>query len=387
MVKAFCAQQSIRIMNLILMSLQILLYGRESRKFSPKRICVYRNGNIGEFFCTLPAFWAIRKKYPDAEITLLSSPGKRGGISAKDVLLDTECVDNIKLYYTDEMADWSGKRAFISRMRRENYDYFIQIPSVGSSFKVQLRNLLFFRLMGFRRASGFYVSISPLFPRAQLFLEHDSEEERCVKHLPFESSKPLDFSYTVPASDCRMVESILAEPIFNGKKPILAVAFAGKWAIKSWPKEYFAEIIERWQREYDGVAVLLGGGKEKEQAEHIRSLLPENCKQRTYNLCDTLAIQQSVLFLKHCKLLLSVDTGTAHMAPLSGVPSIIMQATACYKGQWEPYGDNIRTLRKEQPCTPCFLENCPRSDKYAVCMQEITPQEVWHNIVELVGND
>ncbi len=53
-----------------------------------KKILVYRIGHLGDTLVSLPAFWAIRKAYPKAHITLLtnSNPHNPNYILAQNVL-------------------------------------------------------------------------------------------------------------------------------------------------------------------------------------------------------------------------------------------------------------------------------------------------------------
>ena len=53
-------------------------------KSAPKNILIYKIGNIGDIVCAVPSFMAIRQYYPEAKITLLSSPGKRDVPGAKE---------------------------------------------------------------------------------------------------------------------------------------------------------------------------------------------------------------------------------------------------------------------------------------------------------------
>ena len=86
MLKQWLVLGILNMQNFVLHILKFMIYARNSRAFSPKHICVYRIGNIGDLLCTVPALWQIRSKYPEAKITLLSSPGKKGAISARAVL-------------------------------------------------------------------------------------------------------------------------------------------------------------------------------------------------------------------------------------------------------------------------------------------------------------
>ena len=67
--------------------------GSGRRPATAQHVCVFRTGNVGDITCVLPAIHAVREAYPEARLTLLTSPGPRGMPSAVDVLEGAEWVD------------------------------------------------------------------------------------------------------------------------------------------------------------------------------------------------------------------------------------------------------------------------------------------------------
>ena len=59
--------------NLLLQSIASFLFKKS--KPDPKRIIVYKTGNIGDIACAVPALIAIRRANPNAHICLITSPG------------------------------------------------------------------------------------------------------------------------------------------------------------------------------------------------------------------------------------------------------------------------------------------------------------------------
>ena len=93
-----------------------------------QNILIYKIGNIGDIVCAVPSFIAIRRAYPEAKITLLTSPGQEGAIGAKELLMGVWYLDELKVYYAEDIDSWRKKINFIRDLRKEHYDLFIQIP-------------------------------------------------------------------------------------------------------------------------------------------------------------------------------------------------------------------------------------------------------------------
>lgn len=384
MLKAKFVQAWMKLQNVVLCCLKWLVYTSKPKDFQPKHICVYRIGNIGDLLCTIPALWQIRRHYPQAKITLLSSPGKRGAVSAGHVLQGIACLDDIQLYYNDDVHEWKKFKAFRKRLQAMDFDYFLQIPVLGASFSSQVRNMFFFRFVGFSYADSFYVSGSALFSKAQMdYLERPKEVERCLRQLPFPHDDTVDFSFAVCEEDQTVIRTVMQEKLQEDmQRPLMAISFSGKRRVQRWPLANFSEIAERWIREKDGCVVVIGGKGEQAEAEVILQGLTAAAQKHAFNFCGVYSITQSMGFLQQCRLLVTIDTGTAHMAPVTGVPCIDLCSAYNLPNQWYAYGEQVRILRKDQPCSPCGAMTCPYGQD-ARCMRAIEPDDVWQQIMEL----
>ena len=374
---------SLKIQNIILDIMSRFIYKQKPQVWEPKNICVYRIGNIGDLLCTIPALWQIRHHYPNAKITLLSSPGKKGAISAQHVLQGFKCVDDIQLYYQEDIRGLDKIKKFRVWLKSFEFDYFIQIPAVGTRFLQQVKALVFFRLTGIKCADGFYLSTSNLFPEIQMkYLQPPTEVERCMIHLPFTADHCVKFGFCPSERDLVIVERCLKEIRGSSSGPLAALSFFGKKATQRWPLNYFADIAQRWVMEQKGITVLIGGVTESVMADEIIENIPGKFRADVINLCGRFTIQQSMCFLQRCQLLVSIDTGTAHMAAIADVPCVGIYSAYNLPYQWYAYGKNIRILRKNLICSPCMKNEC-KYGRFAKCMEAISPEEVWQQIMEL----
>ena len=383
MFKAELLQMYLYLENVILKTIHFFLYGQRPEDFRPKHICIYRIGNIGDILCTIPALWAIRRKYPEARLTLLSSAGSKGGVSARDVLGEIGCLDAIELYDREDISrDKIG--AFKKRIKALDFDYFIQIPALGSSFKVQVRNMFFFRAMGFKIADGFFVSISSKWQRAraQLQIMRPKEEERCLRGLPFQAGEEYELDYGLSGEDREIVAGRLREEYGNELPPIMAISFVSKIPLHAWLDERWAMLAQKWLAETGGSVALIGGKQQYRQAEEIIAKIKTDVPEQVKNFCGTFTIKQSMAFLEKVSVLATVDTGTAHMATYSRIPCVVVQPGSEYPNGWWPLGEDKRVIRYDQPCSPCLRQECLYGAP-AKCMSSITLEEVWQNVWEL----
>src|ERR1700719_1077506 len=153
-----------------------------------RRILVYRIGNIGDILVTLPTLSAIRAKFPDAHIALLTSPGRSGAPGAEHILPMGEWYDELLVYFTPEVRSWKGGARLLHRLREGKFDLFIELPNQQSRPRDEVRNMIVARLAGCRHAVGFAVSQHALFLREQTLLPQVREAERIYRSVSEELS-------------------------------------------------------------------------------------------------------------------------------------------------------------------------------------------------------
>lgn len=79
-----------------------------SRPKNVKRLCIHRVGQIGDMVCALPAMKAVRQHFPDAEITLLTSPGARGNPGIAGLAEALPWLDHVEIYHAEDVATRDG---------------------------------------------------------------------------------------------------------------------------------------------------------------------------------------------------------------------------------------------------------------------------------------
>jgi ADP-heptose:LPS heptosyltransferase len=79
-------------------------------------------------------------------------------------------------------------------------------------------------------------------------------------------------------------------------------------------------------------------------------------------------------FLASARLVLSVDSGPAHLAAIQGVPVLSLFSGTNRAPQWAPRGREVQVIQAPGiPCSPCELSVCPYGN---ACMKAIDPATV-----------
>ena len=92
-------------------------------------------------------------------------------------------------------------------------------------------------------------------------------------------------------------------------------------------------------------------------------------------------LQQLIEELRRCRLLLTNDTGTMHLAALLGVPVVAIFGSTEPR-LTGPLGNGHIILRHHVECSPCFLRKCPIDFR---CMKAVTADEVARAVLSLLA--
>jgi len=147
---------------------------------------------------------------------------------------------------------------------------------------------------------------------------------------------------------------------------------------KRWPLERFAEVIRQVAAEHPQIEwVFFGAPGEAAMGERLSALVGAkegtNLEARFTNLVGKTKMSELIEQLRTCRLLLTNDTGTMHLACALGLPtvSIFGSTEPVLTG---PLGDQHTVIRHHVPCSPCFKRECPFG--HYECLTQVTPEQV-----------
>jgi lipopolysaccharide heptosyltransferase II len=145
---------------------------------------------------------------------------------------------------------------------------------------------------------------------------------------------------------------------------------------KRWLPERFAEVVNAVSQRRECEWMLFGTVRDTRVGEEITGRLEGDFT----NLIGKTTLAELIAALSECRLLLTNDTGTMHLAAFLGVPtvSIFGSTEPALTG---PLGSGNRVLRHHVECSPCFLRDCPIDFR---CMQAVTTGEVVEAVLRML---
>lgn len=304
----------------------ILFFWLRFRRFKePKRILLIRLEHIGDVLLTTPAFRALRKRFPKAQIDVLVRE------FTAPILQKNTSISNIIVWNAPWLSSlgkkdsWSGVRRMILRLRKNKYDLAID-------FHGDPRNILFASKIAKYRVGfgcrGFGFLLNKVVPyKRQHIIDRNLSLAKAVGAGTSDKRMELHLSL----SDERFANSAL-KGISN---PVLIAAGSGRRQ-KNWIDSRWAEVANSLIEKH-GVTIILSGSKGEaeivkciqDQIHHLE--VPQDkrlanrsltCPEKVLNLCGRTTVTQLAAVIKQCKLVLSPDSGPMHIARAINKPLI-----------------------------------------------------------------
>jgi len=160
------------------------------------------------------------------------------------------------------------------------------------------------------------------------------------------------------ASDARAAESFLAAAIGDRRRPIIALAPFASQPKRTLSLPLLAHIARSLRARLGASFVLLGGERQATQANRLAEEIPG-----AVFTCGHLSLWETAALIRRCALVLSSDSGPAHIAAAMRTPVLVL---SCHPAdgasdhpnsplRFAPWGEPSRTrvLQPETAQRPC----------------------------------
>lgn len=321
------------------------------------RILIRAPNWLGDSVIAIPAVRAIKSGRPDAHITI-AAPEKIAAI--------WKLVPEVDEVLSLENRSLFGTVAAIRKQRR--FDVAVLFPN-------SLRVALEVWLAGIPRRAGYR-------GHSRSWLLNQIVPER-KKRGPLEHQvhRYLEFASELGASPEKDRIDMISRPqaATREKTKIGLCAGAEYGPAKRWLPDRFAEAAAAIAAQVSVQWVLFGTSADSEIGSTIEKALGENCQNRI----GQTTLDELISELGACRLLLTNDTGTMHLATLLGVPVVAIFGSTEPR-LTGPLGKRDLVIRHQVECSPCFLRKCPIDFR---CMKAVGVDEVRDAVMSILQTD
>jgi heptosyltransferase-2 len=325
---------------------------------------------------TTPAVMALRKRYPQARISILVRPGIEPVFSGNPAV--NEVISFGKAGYNNSIM---GKMIFARSLKNKKFDLALLFPNSFESALVMWLARIPERLGYATDARRLLLTSPVLVPedrtrRHEIFYYLNLVDHVSRLHLNTDvtdaddhSKKPALF-LKIPEQGESGARRILDRTGLDYSN--LLIGFnpgAAYGPAKCWPVDRFKSLGKALIDMYKGCHILVfGTDKEASVAECICNPLGE----KGHNLAGKTSLAEVMGLISRLDLLVTNDSGLMHIGAALDIPlvAIFGSTNPVTTGPWS---DNSIIVRHELPCSPCLKRMCPTDFK---CMLGIEVEEV-----------
>jgi heptosyltransferase-2 len=341
---------------------------------------------VGDAVMAVPALRELRRILDGSRITLVARPWVAG-------LFDGEGLAD-EIIPVGEGHGWGGSFArFVSEartLRRERFDLAVLLQNAFGA-------ALTARAAGVKRIAGYatdgrgpvlddVIAFEPDYKTTHQVLYYLNIAARLEKLLKGSSS--VDARNARPSLSVRPEEKERARELLassgirligshSGPPRILAInPGATNSRAKRWLVERFAETSDRFAERDGFQTIILGSPGDAEVAQEVA----RRCRSRPVVLAGRTSIAELKAVLACSTLVVSNDTGTAHVSAALGVPTVVVFGPTEHFST-RPLSDAAAVVRHQVECSPCMLKDCPIDHR---CMTRVEVDDVCRAARELL---
>ncbi|KIA98120.1 heptosyltransferase [Flavobacterium sp. KMS] len=326
---------------------------------------------MGDVAMTVPVLRAFVKQYPEVKLTVISRPFFKPFFDG---------IPNLTFFVFDDKERHKGFLGLVrlyKDLKKLHIDAFADLHNVLRSKVVRT----FFALSGKKTA---FVDKAREEKKALM-----RAENKIFKPLPtmFERHKkvfeelgfPFDLSNPVFPTKPILSQEIV-DLIGNKYERLIGIAPFAQYDSKVYPLDLMQEVIAKLAENKNHAILLFGGGKKEIEILDSLSKPYEN----VVNMAGKIKFQQELQLISNLDVMLSMDSGNAHIAAMLGVKVITLWgATHPYAG-FLPFNQSLENAltsdRNQYPKLPTSVYGNKMVEGYEDAMRSISTNEIVQKI-------
>ena len=271
-------------------------------------ICILRLSAIGDVCHTLAVIQAIQRQYPTAEITWII--GKTEAALMKD-------IPNVRLIPYDKKTGWKGIFTLWRELSHKRFDFLLNLQTAFRasilSLGVKAEKKIGFNQDRAREAQWLFTNQKVEMTDSPHVLDGQMMFAKAIGVTDFSAE------WNLPINEQDLV---YAKQFIDPNKKNVLIAPCSSKKEKDWLPERYAEMAN-WLVE-QGVNVLIAGSPseyEMDTANQIQQLAPQSV-----NIAGKTTLKQLAGVIREVDLVISSDSGPAHIATTQHTPVIGLYA-------------------------------------------------------------
>lgn len=348
---------------------------RRTSKPEPRTVLVTKYLGMGSILLATPAVRAIKERYPDCRLTLLTFEENRGFARKLPVF------DDVITIRTSTFLNLAlDTISVLLTIRKQRFDYLLDLE-----FFARYSTIISY-LSGTACRVGYYM---PQIWRGDLlhipvhFNPYRHVSEIFAAQVEAIGIPVTDYTVSrlaVPPDAFTSVKKLLQNVGITENQPLILINInASDLSLeRRWPRQNFIRLMEAVAEKGSVAMLLIGSTEERQYVTDLYDALSSHARQKTLNLAGATDLDQLLALLSMSTLFITNDSGPLHMAAALG------KRTFSFFGPespqlYGPTGDKHDIFYAGIYCSPClnvFNAKKAMCNGDNRCMQAIDPCQV-----------
>jgi len=337
----------------------------------PRKVLIVKLNRLGDTVAFLPTIDAIRKGWPKAHLTFLTTE------IGRELVEGSNLVDEVWVAAIDEIKTFRGFLHWLKIVKKNRFD-----TAIASSDSSSFIALLFF-------LSSIPVRVGFTNPKLSFLFNVKIPFSMDITHTELNLGIVEEFGlspkYTKPkidiSEDDKMcVLQMLNEYGIDESDRFIVLHIGSNRPSRRWLVERFAEVVNFLMEKYPVKIVCIGGEQEKKLVSSLQILVKGN---RIIDVTGKTNIKQLTYLISLAILFIGHSTGPLQIAYMVGTPTISLWGASSpiiWGPVWEK-GKHI-CLQANLDCLGCEQAECPKGT--LECMELISVNMVVKEIPKIL---
>jgi len=323
-----------------------------------ERILIRGTNWLGDAVMTTPAMARLRASFPESHIALLATPLTAG------LFRESRLVNEVIEYRRRE----AGVKAFfdtVGQIRSGGFDVALLFQNAFEAALLASLGGISLRI-GFAEQGRSALLTHKLHRGAEHRNRHQTNDyldivAECERVCLGQNFKPVIEqplpSLVATSAQRQAAREKLQHFAITNHHPLIALnTGATNSRAKCWPADRFAELADRLADDLKAQVILIGGTAEQDYADQVTRLTK---RTGAINLAGETSMSELIGLLAESDLLVSNDTGPAHVAAALGTPTLTIFGPT-NEFETSPTGRRSKLIRADNiECARCMHRDCP----------------------------
>ncbi|MEE9447037.1 MAG: glycosyltransferase family 9 protein [Arenicellales bacterium] len=320
-------------------------------------ILVIKQTSLGDALHATPHLRAIKAKYPDAHLTVLTAS------NSAEIYQHNPHIDRLVLFDYPQFKQNGFAQAgrsiklikhTLGELKTRKYDLAFDLQGLA-------RSVIFLYLTKAKQkfAKGRWLGLKG-FRNKQLHAIDEMSQVLAVANIPV-ANQGMEFGLA-PNTQAALKLKLSALKV---KPPYIVISPFTRWASKNWPLEHFMQTAKRLCETH--TVLITGTAQDKTLIEPV---LPTPSQPNSVlNVAGAFSLAELACLMSDAALVISGDSFPMHLATAVNAPLITLFGPTD-ENKTGPRSENSAVLRP-QDCQRCAKPNCPKA-----CLNQISVETV-----------